>query len=103
MIRRPPRSTLFPYTTLFRSYKLTHELIIEVHGLCALVERPTLGHIPLGQQVHNVVIPTYMALYDLATSWIYDVRTVRVLDLSGQITNKTVTSVVGPDVFSLRS
>src|SRR2546422_7585324 len=23
MIRRPPRSTLFPYTTLFRSHKLT--------------------------------------------------------------------------------
>src|SRR2546426_2180892 len=26
MIRRPPRSTLFPYTTLFRSPKLKHEL-----------------------------------------------------------------------------
>src|SRR3712207_7730928 len=25
MIRRPPRSTLFPYTTLFRSAQLTHE------------------------------------------------------------------------------
>src|SRR3712207_7409004 len=24
MIRRPPRSTLFPYTTLFRSRPLTH-------------------------------------------------------------------------------
>src|SRR5258707_4338880 len=24
MIRRPPRSTLFPYTTLFRSQDLTH-------------------------------------------------------------------------------
>src|SRR2546430_12952301 len=24
MIRRPPRSTLFPYTTLFRSYGVTH-------------------------------------------------------------------------------
>src|SRR5690349_22323472 len=24
MIRRPPRSTLFPYTTLFRSVELTH-------------------------------------------------------------------------------
>src|SRR5256886_12699768 len=24
MIRRPPRSTLFPYTTLFRSHPLTH-------------------------------------------------------------------------------
>src|SRR5256885_7097749 len=25
MIRRPPRSTLFPYTTLFRSYGITVE------------------------------------------------------------------------------
>src|SRR3712207_8741042 len=25
MIRRPPRSTLFPYTTLFRSYKWVYE------------------------------------------------------------------------------
>src|SRR5256885_10961662 len=26
MIRRPPRSTLFPYTTLFRSFDLAEEL-----------------------------------------------------------------------------
>src|SRR5256885_7552953 len=26
MIRRPPRSTLFPYTTLFRSYRSPHFL-----------------------------------------------------------------------------
>src|SRR2546425_3518448 len=26
MIRRPPRSTLFPYTTLFRSYKGIYDL-----------------------------------------------------------------------------
>src|SRR5256885_9926268 len=26
MIRRPPRSTLFPYTTLFRSHRLAHTL-----------------------------------------------------------------------------
>src|SRR3712207_8373227 len=25
MIRRPPRSTLFPYTTLFRSHELLHQ------------------------------------------------------------------------------
>src|SRR5689334_23602607 len=25
MIRRPPRSTLFPYTTLFRSYRARHK------------------------------------------------------------------------------
>src|SRR3712207_8913832 len=27
MIRRPPRSTLFPYTTLFRSYEAQHGMI----------------------------------------------------------------------------
>src|SRR3712207_8809545 len=27
MIRRPPRSTLFPYTTLFRSYVLPEDLL----------------------------------------------------------------------------
>src|SRR5476651_2785456 len=31
MIRRPPRSTLFPYTTLFRSKKLT---AYSVQGIC---------------------------------------------------------------------
>src|SRR2546430_5067978 len=30
MIRRPPRSTLFPYTTLFRSQLLLH-LTLDVH------------------------------------------------------------------------
>src|SRR2546425_8037549 len=25
MIRRPPRSTLFPYTTLFRSHRASHQ------------------------------------------------------------------------------
>src|SRR2546422_4378108 len=38
MIRRPPRSTLFPYTTLFRSpLKAEHEeladLLSELHGI----------------------------------------------------------------------
>src|SRR5256885_10443678 len=29
MIRRPPRSTLFPYTTLFRSHQTTFDVIVE--------------------------------------------------------------------------
>src|SRR5207249_9838639 len=36
MIRRPPRSTLFPYTTLFRSLELRRQLgvlgVVEEHG-----------------------------------------------------------------------
>src|SRR3712207_8431663 len=30
MIRRPPRSTLFPYTTLFRSHELVRTLDLEL-------------------------------------------------------------------------
>src|SRR2546425_6034509 len=36
MIRRPPRSTLFPYTTLFRSYRLSHRIYT----------RPSVSRIP---------------------------------------------------------
>src|SRR2546427_8401493 len=38
MIRRPPRSTLFPYTTLFRSYDVA--LLLRVDA--AQLERPHL-------------------------------------------------------------
>src|SRR2546422_7301395 len=31
MIRRPPRSTLFPYTTLFRSVRRAHLVALPVH------------------------------------------------------------------------
>src|SRR3712207_7505386 len=30
MIRRPPRSTLFPYTTLFRSFGLAFEVLADI-------------------------------------------------------------------------
>src|SRR3712207_6956426 len=32
MIRRPPRSTLFPYTTLFRSYPCTRTVILTLES-----------------------------------------------------------------------
>src|SRR5256885_10093369 len=45
MIRRPPRSTLFPYTTLFRSHR--RRLAMRVHRLVAIAavrgERDGLG------------------------------------------------------------
>src|SRR5256885_9081786 len=43
MIRRPPRSTLFPYTTLFRSAALA---ICVAGGASAQAERLTLGVFP---------------------------------------------------------
>src|SRR5687767_15678224 len=37
MIRRPPRSTLFPYTTLFRSQQV-HEVALHEAGVLELVD-----------------------------------------------------------------
>src|SRR5690348_18012965 len=39
MIRRPPRSTLFPYTTLFRSDLMVHTRWCELLGRAALSRR----------------------------------------------------------------
>src|SRR5256885_11958236 len=44
MIRRPPRSTLFPYTTLFRSYlKKTNRIQQLADRLASRVGKPQLG------------------------------------------------------------
>src|SRR2546430_4699871 len=43
MIRRPPRSTLFPYTTLFRS-RDEREEFFEKHRLFALGASDVIGH-----------------------------------------------------------
>src|SRR2546422_9541610 len=52
MIRRPPRSTLFPYTTLFRSNGRgveTRKLAGRIEGLRALVTRePVHGRCGIG-------------------------------------------------------
>src|SRR3712207_8738195 len=40
MIRRPPRSTLFPYTTLFRSGREEAEVLVQPRGLGVVVAGP---------------------------------------------------------------
>src|SRR3712207_8440310 len=47
MIRRPPRSTLFPYTTLFRSQ------VLHAQPLLALLQEVLDGH--LLRPVHDVL------------------------------------------------
>src|SRR5690348_17700492 len=46
MIRRPPRSTLFPYTTLFRSVEVLVELVVDG-------ERQRLGHVLQAPREHD--------------------------------------------------
>src|SRR3712207_6846448 len=48
MIRRPPRSTLFPYTTLFRSYENVHRdrhayALVLSEGIVRIAIQPPLA------------------------------------------------------------
>src|SRR5258708_30676391 len=43
MIRRPPRSTLFPYTTLFRSVQAGQAVLVDVR---TAEERKFVGQVP---------------------------------------------------------
>src|SRR5436309_6283935 len=48
MIRRPPRSTLFPYTTLFRSGYFAGSLVCVLLGVAVVFGGSTTGFIPVG-------------------------------------------------------
>src|SRR3712207_8596412 len=45
MIRRPPRSTLFPYTTLFRSVRGILHVALGAVGLALGFRPPIAGHL----------------------------------------------------------
>src|SRR3712207_8480481 len=58
MIRRPPRSTLFPYTTLFRSLVVNPELTPRRRSPQARLQRePLEGPLPHGLGEHPVAGP----------------------------------------------
>src|ERR1035438_794201 len=61
MIRRPPRSTLFPYTTLFRS-------VAAFHGIERVFAALVLDHIPLGLALalaeREDFLPVHLVLAD---------------------------------------
>src|SRR3712207_7161624 len=63
MIRRPPRSTLFPYTTLFRSG--LHELLIsgDERRLVWRFEEVPATHVPL---VERERVPALQPLHSIA-------------------------------------
>src|SRR3712207_8458325 len=64
MIRRPPRSTLFPYTTLFRSFLFRHKSLrlpdVHLHdqrpiGVDLLVEvHEAIGRLGMGSEDEQV-------------------------------------------------
>src|SRR3712207_7551735 len=57
MIRRPPRSTLFPYTTLFRSDDEEQHAYEDEHRETQRHEDGDTPHLPQGPPLLNVVGP----------------------------------------------
>src|SRR2546422_5538197 len=55
MIRRPPRSTLFPYTTLFRS-PLEAIKVCTLNGATYFGRADRIGSVAMGKQADLVVI-----------------------------------------------
>src|SRR5256885_6945115 len=52
MIRRPPRSTLFPYTTLFRSHRPNHRQLPELRDYRVLLDQ-SLSNLSQGISLEN--------------------------------------------------
>src|SRR2546430_2850124 len=77
MIRRPPRSTLFPYTTLFRSRVRKGQLVADTTIPPALgqsiVVRPISGTV-LGHPPDDPVFRRIVGTANLVSGWTFDVR-----------------------------
>src|SRR3712207_8372551 len=67
MIRRPPRSTLFPYTTLFRS---VHQMVTEINGAFG-----TPDWTPALYLYRNIARAELVSLYNRAdVAWVSPLR-----------------------------
>src|SRR3712207_6848678 len=55
MIRRPPRSTLFPYTTLFRSRLALHEINLRLERPVGVCDAQVRAHLLLVGDGHRLV------------------------------------------------
>src|SRR3712207_8369395 len=68
MIRRPPRSTLFPYTTLFRSDKLSFR-VLTVVGSSGLQVIWGIGYLSIARGISKVNKNSPIINYMTATAF----------------------------------
>src|SRR2546430_17691032 len=71
MIRRPPRSTLFPYTTLFRSDDSAPAVSVRLQEVFGLADTPRLGRgrVPLTFRLLSPARRPVQVTRDLASFW----------------------------------
>src|SRR3712207_8920773 len=78
MIRRPPRSTLFPYTTLFRSPGTVEPLALQaVEGEAGAVVQPLLVHVVVDARQDAQHLGAAVVDADVAADGVQHVHAVR--------------------------
>src|SRR2546422_11184611 len=80
MIRRPPRSTLFPYTTLFRSLALESAAELAASGIFKLTSHQLFAGTALSFAVHLLGTGLPVMIF------IYSILLPRYLKLTGSVT-----------------
>src|SRR5258708_29299017 len=65
MIRRPPRSTLFPYTTLFRSTVVPLIFAVLVTGIAGVADAAATGRLAVRTLILIVAILTFSACFSV--------------------------------------
>src|SRR5688572_31552402 len=64
MIRRPPRSTLFPYTTLFRSILGIDRIVIGIAVVRLLAVSPPVTEVFAGRRIEDGHAPVDVSVGD---------------------------------------
>src|SRR3712207_6964999 len=81
MIRRPPRSTLFPYTTLFRSYAVdsSHNFLIRDHQVVVACASSSSKTEKAEIKRCNIIAATFYKHYNdiLFSTWKRDRKSTR--------------------------
>src|SRR3712207_2039114 len=100
MIRRPPRSTLFPYTTLFRSIPPRSVVPIEVETLVRAAEHPRIVAVKDAKGDLGALAWT-LARTDLAYYSGEDMLNLPILALGGVGVVSVIGHLVGPRLAEL--
>src|SRR2546430_7783466 len=85
MIRRPPRSTLFPYTTLFRSGKIFDVKITVIASLLFVLSMTVSAYISVGTMRLLVAQGLRTDVLNSVEYWIGDRKSTRLNSSHSQI------------------
>src|SRR2546426_12811520 len=90
MIRRPPRSTLFPYTTLFRSTEMLEDFVSDAGTFQVLAAAPAVTESGFERRLRRALGDDYELLEEIGTGGFGRVYRARDLALERDVAIKVL-------------